>query len=85
MNAAQPRCPRCGAIGRPGTYFCVACGSRYHAPISADLLALTARRRAMVEQPWCRRCDIPVRAGGRYCPSCGLPLQSAPAWAAAAR
>lgn len=75
MNAAQPRCPHCGSVGRSSTYFCVVCGRRYHGPISGDLLALAARRQSASGAPVnCRHCHITVRAGARFCSGCGAAL-----------
>ena len=83
MNDLQPRCPRCGFLGRSSTHFCVVCGSRYQAPISGDLLALAAHRQTMQRALECRRCDIPVRQGGRFCPSCGAALAQNAEWSVA--
>lgn len=84
MNHPQPRCPRCGSVGRSSTHFCVVCGSRYQGPISGDLLALAARRQTMQRALGCRRCDIPVREGARFCPSCGAALARDAGWTAVA-
>jgi len=59
-------CPHCRTPNRPGSRFCIKCGTPLPGGKPAGGTDL------------CPRCRVPVRPGARFCPACGYPLKGVP-------
>jgi hypothetical protein len=78
--AAEPVCPRCNSVNKPGAAFCMNCGSSLsdqNAPAVA-----TAQSQPLTRQ--CSACGSEVPANLAFCTNCGQSMQAGSAQPATA-